>query len=423
VTKLIDNFFLIFGVIIFLGFIAEVLFKKFKISNIITLMLLGFIIGPLLGLADVSDGGIIKSVYPIVGTLAFIIIMFDAGAKLNINRIMTTLPKATLFTILVFVFNLVLLTLFLNYFIDWPFLEAALFSAVVGGISSPIVISLVRNLPITDKVKEGLIFESTITDVLCVLTSVIIIQIIINGAETLTINSISVFFISTFSISIVFGALAAILWIAMLFKLPKGASNYILTMAMLFVVYALTEYSGGNGAISVLIFGIFAGHLKEIGQFIVYEELNVIDSTFLNFHDEITFFVRTFFFVYLGLLISISYINPVTLFYSLLVLFIAVLVRIIAKFFVFPDLRNGDAIVVNTMVPRGLAAAVLAFYPLTYGIHLVNSFEEIVFIVILITNLFPSFIVYLYWNVMKKDDGSSGKSEQIKNDLNTLAVE
>ncbi|MCD6227141.1 cation:proton antiporter [Candidatus Micrarchaeota archaeon] len=398
---MISDFFIVFGSIIFLGFIADILFERIKISNVVILMILGFIIGPLLGIADVSEGSVIKDIYPIVGALAFIVILFDAGTKTNINRMLKTAPKATVFTILVFLLTVIILSLILYYIFSWEILYAILFSGVVGGISSPIVITMVKKLPLSNEIKYSLSYESTLTDVLCVLTAVIVMQIIIEGGAAVTPNDILSYFVSTFSVSIVLGGIAAMLWIFTLSKLPKHSFYYMLTMATVFLLYSITEYSAGNGAIAVFIFGLVIGHVKELESYVKVDEQYLIDNKFLKFQDEVTFFVRTFFFVYIGLLLSPSQVNFITVYYSLLVLGVAIVARGIGKMVMYPKVKGTDEIILNSMVPRGLAAAVLASYPLTQGLYIPN-FEETVFMVILITNLFPSIIIFLFGKDLNK---------------------
>jgi cell volume regulation protein A len=391
---LISEVFVIVGGIIFIGFMADIVFERIKISNLIILMLLGFLLGPILGIADVSEGGIIKGIYPIVGALAFIIILFDAGTKTNLNRLIKTAPRATLFTIIVFVMTVLMTTAVLHFIFMWELLYALLLSAVVGGISSPIVISLVKKLDVSDIVKDTLTYESTLTDVLCVLTSVIIIEIIIESGAVIGVNDVFSFFVSTFSVSIVLGAVAGIGWIFALSKLPKHSFYYMLTMAMLFVLYAVTEYAEGNGAIAVFVFGLIIGHMRQFSKFIKFDDESIIDKRFLKFQDEVTFFVTTFFFVYIGFLLSPVHVNFYTAFFSLLILAVAMVARGIGKVLIYPDLSGNDELVINSMLPRGLAAAVLASLPAASGIY-IQYFQEIVFMVILVSNLFPSIVIYL----------------------------
>ena len=46
--------------------------------------------------------------------------------------------------------------------------------------------------------------------------------------------------------------------------------------------------------------------------------------------------------------------------------------------------------IMRTMVPRGLAAAVLAQFPVAYGIKGAEAFSEIVFVVLLATIIYTS---------------------------------
>jgi cell volume regulation protein A len=193
--------------------------------------------------------------------------------------------------------------------------------------------------------------------------------------------------------------------------MPKNSFFYMLTLAILFFLYSITEYNGGNGAIAVFVFGLLMGHMEEINALINFDNDRKVDKKFLLFQDEVTFFVRTFFFVYIGLLLSVKYVNFITIYFSLLVLAIAVVARSIGSFIIFKDCDSKEKIILNSMIPRGLAAAVLVTY--VGGDVMIMYLEEIVFMVILVTNIFPSLMVYLLDSKFLNIDSSEETEQEI----------
>ena len=106
--------------------------------------------------------------------------------------------------------------------------------------------------------------------------------------------------------------------------------------------------------------------------------------------DEVTFFVRTYFFVYIGLLITIDGINLYVIGFSVLMIVLTVLARFISTNVLFFKESAYNKTVMIGMIPRGLAAAVLASMPFSYNLNVPSSFETIVFLVIFLSNIITS---------------------------------
>jgi len=66
-----------------------------------------------------------------------------------------------------------------------------------------------------------------------------------------------------------------------------------------------------------------------------------------------------------------------------------------------------------TMLPRGLAAAVLATLPISAGIF-INDFQEIVFAVIFFSNLVATGAIFLFDTNKKKEDLLKESIEEIE---------
>jgi cell volume regulation protein A len=92
--------------------------------------------------------------------------------------------------------------------------------------------------------------------------------------------------------------------------------------------------------------------------------------------------VRSFFFVFVGLLASFGQIE-----YVVFGILITVVVYFGRKFVVKVTLTKRfsklDRAVTNSMIPRGLAAAVLATYPITMGLPNAEAYPQLVFFIIL----------------------------------------
>jgi cell volume regulation protein A len=230
--------------------------------------------------------------------------------------------------------------------------------------------------------------ESAITDVLCVISTVTIVGIII--AKTANTKLIIQGVFSAFALAAVIGLIGGIVWSRILRDSQEVKSfSYFLSLSFLFLLYAVTEFLGGNGAFCVLIFGLVLGNASDIFKTFKMKDFT-LDKTIHHFQTEISLVIKTFFFIYLGVIIDFKYINlNVILITAALVSLIIVIRILITKLLFFKNLEKKDKDLVVAMHTRGLAAAVLATYPTSVGIQ--NVFTEkiigVALLVILITNI------------------------------------
>ena len=405
--------FLIIGVTILIGYIALLSFEKTRISQVIILMGFGFLLGPVLGALDVSEQSIIISILPFISSLALIFLLFDGGIEFNLFSMARTIPKSILFTFTVFTITTFLVGSYAYFVLGLGFLYGALLGAVVGGISSAVVITMVEKTYLEKGTKSILTIESTITDALCIITAFIIVEMI-KAQVHLDIGAITSLFLANFTIAIALAVAAAWIWInaSNRFEHLKNYS-YIMMIGLVFALFSITEMVKGNGGIAVFVFGIILGNAGRIGRFAKMKWAPAVSRTSRLFQEEVTFFVRTFFFVYVGLLFSIQYFTMDVLITSLILIILIGIARVIGQKIILGDITGQDALITITTMPRGLAAAILvAIIPVTAGIPiLIPNFKELVFSVILLSNAIATIGIFLFDKEKKKNNKTSEKKK------------
>jgi cell volume regulation protein A len=377
------EFFLIIGLTLFMGFAATVLFERTRISQVLLLMLFGFLLGPISGIIDAGEDSIIVSISQFIGTLALIVLLFDGGMMLDLFKVIKSISKSISFTLTTFALTLALISTFAIIFMGWSPLEGLLLGSVLGGVSSAIVIAMVDKAGVSDDTKAMLTIESTITDALCIIGAIVFIQVMVSG---IGIGDVGNLLLSSFLIAGFIGGVSAFFWITLTNKLGIDQYAYMLTLAMVFIVYSVTEGVHSNGGIAVFLFGLILGNAKNIASKFKVDTESLVSPIVRIFQEEVTFFVRTFFFVFMGLLLSPSYFDPYILLVALAISMVILLARVISEKISLKDIDGKDRQIATSMVPRGLASAVLATLPALYGIEL-NNFQQIIFMVILITNV------------------------------------
>ena len=285
---------------------------------------------------------------------------------------------------------------FFGYLENWTLLNSILLGTILGGSSSLVVLPLVRSAGLNKKVSNILTLESSITDVLAVVITIALIQFVLipeKGIQGM-LHTVS----ANFSIGAILGIIVGIIWLYVLkyFKDKEKLYqyNYMLTFACLLLLYAFTEFVEGSAAIAALCFGIILGNASELQSMLKLQREINLDKRVTEFNSQVSFFVKTFFFELIGLLFFIDY--------NLLLVSLAIVAAIAAvrplgvRLGTFREkLLPKERSVINGLIPRGLAAAVLAIMPASLGIPGTESFSGIVFTVIIMTIAITTAIFYI----------------------------
>jgi cell volume regulation protein A len=202
--------------------------------------------------------------------------------------------------------------------------------------------------------------------------------------------------VTTFSVGIVLGVALGFIWLFVMNRTQKEQFSYVLTLAVIFLVYSFTtlivgQAEGGEaaGAIACLMFGLVLGNGKKILKMINFEGKSFeMDEETKHFHSLTSFVIRTFFFVYLGMIVSFQKLDYILI--GIIVLLILIIARYIAVYISTYrcDFEKDDIQTMTVMMPRGLAAAILAvkFGPQFVEEYMPNYegfFQDVAFVIIL----------------------------------------
>ena len=165
----VNTLFLLIGGIIFLGIAGSYLFEKTRIPDVLILMGLGFILGPMLGLVNPAT---IKIISPCFGTLALVVILFEGGMGLDLRQLISQFAPATFLTFFTFAGTMAGVAVLAHLSIGISWIAASLLGAILGAAPSPsISIPVVARMKIPEKTKTLMILESGLTDVLAVVVA------------------------------------------------------------------------------------------------------------------------------------------------------------------------------------------------------------------------------------------------------------
>jgi potassium/hydrogen antiporter len=379
---------IISALIILIGFSANHFFNKTGFPDMLILIFVGAIFGPIFGVFDPSS---VKTFVPYIAALALSYIIFDGGMGLNIKQVLYNSPKAVLLAILGFVFSLLGVAAFMVYVFDMSWLYGLLFGAIFGGSSSVIVVSLASKIKISENGSTILILESAITDIFSIVIAIAIIDILITGNAN--VASIGLGIVGKFLIGLGIGIALGFAWLFALKKVSSLPFTYMLTLGIVLLGYAVTESLGGSGVLCVLLFGLILGNERDLLKFlrqnidVNHDEGKILLSVtkgLKRFEAEVAFLISTFFFVFLGIIASVS---SLTVLLSGIALSVIMLVTRYGAVWLatWKSSLRREQNMMTVILTRGLATAVLATLPAQLGLSYSDIFVDIAIVVIVTT--------------------------------------
>ena len=380
------------GVLIFLAHLFTGIFSRTRIPDVILLIIIGVCVGPVLGLTSPPLFG---SVGPVFVTVTLIIILFESGIALKLSTLRSTLGGAMILAPLSFFSTMLVVAGFAIWLTDLETLPAFILGAIVGSTSEAVVIPLVRQLTLREETRTLLSVESSVNDVLSIVITIALVEAYTLGKFEIAVVAGDL--VAAFLVALVFGIVGALIWSILLNRIHAIKNAMFTTPAFVFIIFGIVESMGFSGAIAALAFGVTIGNIEAI-RFPFFKTLTVKEPVGLNeteriFFSEVAFLMKAFFFIYLG--ISLELVSGWFIIVGLVLTIVAFVLRIPAVKLVSKSLAPKDASVVSIMVPKGLAAVVLASIPLQQGIIGGEIIKNITYGVVLFSIVFTSVLVIL----------------------------
>ncbi len=408
-------FFGLLGALLVLAFVANRQFRRTRVPDVVLLMAVGLLLGPVFHLVDASQ---FQGVTEAFGTLAIILILFAAGLELNIKETVHHFWGGLVLGLVAYLLSFGAVSAVFHYGFGFEWIPAMLVGAVLGCTSGSIVIPVLEQMQLREPVKITLLMEASLGDVLAVLTVKVLLDARETGSSVMA-TLLGGFFAKTL-VAVLLAVLFGVLWSRLLPILSEQRFWHVLTFAFALLLYAGTEVAQASGLIAVLCFGLLIANLPGLDPNLVQAAVGSVAPTespapspappvatvqpqtqpappappahhqqILTFHAELAFLVRTFFFVLLGAVVQFSGLRGYLL-ETAGVLGALLLARWLAVFCsrwswrkVAPQNRE----LVFWMMPRGLITAVLAIQVLDARGERFAFLPALTFAVILITNL------------------------------------
>jgi len=393
---------LLIALIVFIGYLAEWGFRKVNIPDTLLLLLVGFILGP--NVTNIVKPESLNGIAPIFTTITLLFLMFDGSLSIDLKSFTEGIGAGITIGVTNFIISSIIIAGIMHIIVP-DFMTALMLGFALGGVSSAFIIPILKQVQVSKKIYSILTLESALTDVLAIVFSITVIELkVIN---VLDLKNVLSHIASLFFVAGMIGIIAGFLWIYLELSLGLGDQNYLMTIAYVILIFFISEYLGGNGAIAAMAFGIIIANSK-----VLYElknkikpdkvsksdgdtkiKTNVVSHREKKFYKEISFFLKTFFFVYIGLLLNLRNLEAVTIG---AVISIAILLLRNISFIFTGAYKSSERVLVNSLFARGIAPAAIALVAIERGIITDNTVIDVIYFVITATVILSSIRIIFY---------------------------
>jgi len=337
------------SVLLLLGIVSSVLCKKFKIPDVLVLILIGAVLGfvqyhghslfefPVLFLAAIS-------------ILALALIIFDSSVMLRFRNLDVYSWKALK---LVLIFSLLVFIIFsaiAHFALGISVWLSVLFAVIIAGTSPEVVMPILSG-------RKGLALnvlklESVFNAPLSIVLPFVVIDLM-QGAPSGAVPEfigLAVPFFTQLVASIGSGIFVGIILFKLTQKRYSPIYSPLAVIVAAMITYVLSENLGGHGVIAVATLGVFFGN--------VYLKQNKLGL--FSVDSVLTKALMIFVFILVGITVKIPL--SVDFFVTSIVLFGAyLLIRFIAVSLCFRELDFRTNLFMSLVCPKGISTAVVVF--------------------------------------------------------------
>lgn len=364
---------IISGLVLLICITSSKMLYKFGVPMLLIFIVLGMLFG--------SDGivGIYFDNYDLTSKLcsiALVFIMFYGGFGTNWKMAKPVANQSILMSTFGVIITSLLTGVFCYFILNTSLLEGLLIGSIVGSTDAASVFTILRSqkLNLKSEIASLLEVESGSNDPIAYMMTLSIIMIMSSGLSWSIVPMILKQVIFGILLGVVLAKATVFIIRRVNFELEGFYSIFIIAIAIL--AYALSEFIGGNGYLSVYISGIILGNSK-----IPHKKSLVV------FFDGISWIMQIMLFFMLGLLSFPSRLPEVIGVSIIISIFMIFIARPIATHFILRGFKTPikEQILISWVGLRGAASIVFAIFAITSGVPIENDIFHIIFFIALIS--------------------------------------
>jgi NhaP-type Na+/H+ or K+/H+ antiporter len=369
-----------------LGFVGEIAFRKKRIPDMLLLLLIGIVIH-YTGIIPVVYLSIMKDLLGFVGTVALIFIVFGGVLKLDLEKFGKSVPKGIAMASADLIFVIGILTPLLYFFFKIPFIDSLLLATVLSETSVTFIVPLIARVNLNENIKHTVEVETIMNSIMNIIVVLLILSVM---NQQFTIAGTAGYLFGSISESLVLGGVVGIVWLVVL-RQALTPHYYIATIAILLALWGVSDYLGASAILTVFLFSVIITNSVPVSKIIKISG-SINNESLSYFNQEITFFVLTLFYVYIGILVNIFDFGGIII--AAILVAILVPIRFLEVYSVQGMTKwfGKDTAIVSSFVQRGSTVIVIAGVLLSTDPKVFNLYGNILFYTVIFSILAGSII-------------------------------
>lgn len=361
------------AILLLVSVLASKISDRFGVPALLLFLFLGMLLG-----SD-GPGGIPfddPALAQFIGVIALILILFSGGLGTTWSHVRPLLKEGLLLATLGVLITALITGLFAAALLDLPLLEGLLLGAIVSSTDAAAVFSVLhsKGISLQGKLKPLLELESGSNDPMAIFLTVGLIQLLVQ--PSLSPLSLLVLFAQQMLLGALLGYVMGRVMLFLVNRLKLGYEGLypVLTLALVFLTFALTDAIGGSGFLAVYLAGVVLGPHDFIHK-----------RSLLRFHDGLAWIMQIVMFLTLGLLVFPSRLVPIIGIGLLIAGCLMLVARPVSVFGTLLFSRFGwrEKTLISWVGLRGAAPIILATFPLLAGLAEADLIFNVVFFVVL----------------------------------------
>lgn len=353
------------GSLVLVGFLAAQVFDRFRIPDYFVLMGIGLILGSggiPLGGADLRSS--LSGVAPLLTNIALAFILFEGGLVVHARGIARLWSVASAHTALTMALSIAGTWLVGTQALGLSSTTALILALAFCGPSATIVLSFLPRTTTTERTRFTLTAEGVVGNIVASAFVLLLVRIPGTSADASGLVPLLV----NVGGAVLVAAVVGFLWAKAVGGKRQPAFAFMTSVALALLLYAVGEgILGGNGGLASFVFGFVLGgrrvltppHPERVGS-----------RGLQDFHRELVFLLRTFFFVYLGIRVTLDAVTSTALLGATLFTVVFFVSRLpssemLVRLWRLPKL---DVRILRATVARGMTDTVLIFFAIEVGV-------------------------------------------------------
>src|SRR3989442_7131886 len=297
------------GALVLLGFVAAQVFDKFRFPDYFILMAVGLLIGSGVLPLPVDPRASVATVAPILSAVALAFILFEGGLVLHVRGLRKVWGAAGAHTAVAMALSVGGIWLAGTYLLGLRPTTSLVLALAFCGPSASIDMSLLSQLRVEERTRFTIVVEGVMGNVV----AAVFVLLFLNVSGLATDEPSILVSLGSLGASVVLALGVGLAWTPLVGRKPRRFS-FMTSVAIAVILYAISQgLLGGNGGIAAFVFGLVLGHRR----FLVAPKPAPHGAAgprgLQEFHGELVFLLRTFFFLYLGLRVTLTGISMAAL--------------------------------------------------------------------------------------------------------------